>query len=173
MTTECEEAPRYKRYYYRDLHPLTTTHASVGPYRPRSPAEESGTSVSPASSAPAINLAWPLLGTVRKYYQYHGLRIPFQTELSPMEYGAQFSESLSRRHSVLSPGSLAIRMERIAVSPLKTGTSSVQIRQRRSMVEISRDMLLDGVNHNMLAKLCSVVSVRPSTPHRSIFSPFI
>ena len=129
-----------------------------------------GASASPASSSSAIYLASPSLVAVRKYYRDHGLRTAFQIEPSPMEHMVHFSQNLPRRHSILSPGGLATRMERIAVSSPTNGSGAEQVRERRSIAEVSRDMLLDGVNRSELVKLRGVVSRRPSSPHPSILS---
>jgi hypothetical protein len=61
-------------------------------------------------------------------------------------------------------------MERIAVSSAMNGSGGEQMRERRSVAEVSWEMLLDGVNRSELAKLGRFVSRRSSTPHPSILS---
>jgi hypothetical protein len=126
-----------------------------------SPLREHGASTSPASLSLAISLASPSLAAVCKYYQDHDLRTACQTELSPTEHTVHFSHSLPRRHSILSPGSLATHMEMIAISLPANGPGGEHVPEHRSIAEVSRDMLLDGVNHSELAKLGEVVSGRP------------
>jgi hypothetical protein len=115
-------------------------------------------------------LASPSLAAVRKYYRDYVRRTVFQTELSLTEHRVYFLESFLRRHSILSLGSLATRMERIAVSSAMNGSGGEQMRERRSVAEVSREMLLDGMNRSELAKLGGFVSRRPLTPHPSILS---
>jgi hypothetical protein len=79
-------------------------------------------------------------------------------------------ESILRRHSILPIGSLATRMERIAVSSAMNDSGSEQMRERRSVTEVSREMLLDGVNRSELAKLGGFISRTPLTPRLSILS---
>jgi hypothetical protein len=61
-------------------------------------------------------------------------------------------------------------MERVAVSSPVKGSGGEQVRERRSIAEVSRDMLLDGVSRSELAKLGGVVSRKPSSPHPRILS---
>lgn len=168
MATDREEAQTHKRPHHTDLRTLATTHESVRLHM-SSHVISHGDFTSPASSSSAISLAIPSLAAVRKFYQDNGLRTAFQTELSPTEHMVHFSQNPPRRDSILLPSGLAIRMERIAVSsPANLGGE--QVRERRSIVEVSRNMLSDEVNRIELAKLGGVVSRGPSSPHPSILS---
>jgi hypothetical protein len=168
MTIEREEAQKHNRYHHTDLRPLVTTHASKGRYMSSSPANEYGASATPASLSSAIRLASLSLAAVRKYYQDHVRRTVLQTELSLTEHRFYFLEIMLRRHSILSLSSLATRMERIAVSSALNDSGGEQMRERRSVAEVPREMLLYGVNRSELAKLGSFVSRRPLMPHPSI-----
>ncbi len=170
MATECEEAQKYKRYHHTDLQPLTTTHVTACHPISSSPSTGHDAPASPPSSCSAISLASPSLAAVRKYYRDHGLRTAFQTQSSPKEHRVYISEGLPRRQSILSPGGLATRMERIAISSPVNSARIEQVRDRLSIAEVSREMLLDGVNSGELARLGSVFSRRLSSPHSSILS---
>jgi len=61
-------------------------------------------------------------------------------------------------------------MERITISPPTNRPEAEHVQERRSIAEVSRDILLDGVNRSELAKLGGVVLRRPSPPHQRIMS---
>lgn len=143
MTIEREEAQRHNWYLHTDLRPLVTTCTSKGRYMSSSPVNEYGTSASPASLSSAIGIASPSLAAVRKYYRDHFRRTVFQTELSLTEHRVYFLESILRGE---------------------------KMRERRSLAEVSREILLDGVNRSELARLGGFVSRRPFTPRPSILS---
>lgn len=123
----------------------------------------SASAVSPTS---AISLASPRMLAVRQYYNDHGLKTAFQADLPPRN-GMQMislADVLPRRHSILSPGGLATRLDGFAISSPRVPRNSRGNMKRLSIAEESREMLLSGVNQSELAKLGSVVSRRKSVP---------
>lgn len=61
-------------------------------------------------------------------------------------------------------------MQRIAASSPASGPGFEQVEEHQSIAEVSRDILLDGVNRGELAKLGGVVSKRPLSFHPRILS---
>jgi hypothetical protein len=148
------------------LQPLATAQITQyqrrhsGPYL-RSPA--SASPMSPETPDSAASLATPSLLGVRQYYRENGLYTAFQSPSPPL---APAPTPLNpRRHSIVSPSGLASRFDKLqASSPLLPGMSPTI--HRRSIVDESRDMLLDGVNRSELSRLGSVVTEAKPGPDR-------
>lgn len=136
---------------------------------PHPPSEESPSS--------ATSLATPSLAAVRQYYKDNSLRTAFQGPQSPRAPPPTPASFDSRRSSIITPTSLTARFDKLAASsPIRSPTllrSPVlsiyqepvgRTYRQRSIVDESRDMLLDGVPASEVSQLGSVASPSASSP---------
>lgn len=119
----------------------------------------------PNTPSSATSLASPTLAGVRQYYRDHGLTTALQNTPVARRPSAPVSQMLPRRHSsISSPGGLAARLGRVAVSSPLSITQQTQQPEARpryqSIAETSRNQLLAGISESERATLGRVVDRR-------------
>jgi hypothetical protein len=156
---------------HTDLRPLTTSQTSILQTRPdvvSQPQQLSGFSDYSKSPASSISLASPTLAAIRQYYIDHGLRTALQVSSATRRRSSTHAKDLPRRHSVLTPGSVATRMgEFNFASPINPGVINEECSptfvqhtgpHSNTIADGSRQALLSGIDRNELATLGSVVT---------------
>jgi hypothetical protein len=153
------------RLHHTDLQPLEIDYTNTYHHVINSSTYRRPGSVLSMKPMSAISIASPSLLAVHQNYREHDLKTALQATLPPAGYRIRPASNLPRRHSVLSPGGLAIRIERIAFSSPGAPRTTIYGTKRRSIAEESREILLSGINRSELARLGSVVTRRYSSPH--------
>jgi hypothetical protein len=160
------------RSHHKNLRPLATNQTDASQprdYNQSSHIPESDTGRAPDS---ATSLASPTMAAVRQYYHDTGLMTALQCvpslqqySLNAHQYSLNSRQDFPRRHSILSPGSLATHMGAVTVSsPSSSSPGANMAVSCHSIAEESRQILVSGIIHSELAKLGSVVSKRPLQP---------
>ncbi len=131
------------------------------------------TSASPTSSKSATSHTSPTMGTVvRQYYDRNSPKTAPLRNPSQKNHVVHSAQILPRRHSLLTPGSVATRMGSFAMSSRGSDPPLVHSHKRLSIAEESRETLLRGVEGTELARLGGIVARRKSLPRPRMGSKF-